>query len=114
MTVTEKTPLLFNNRGSSDSLTSNYDEKKTTGFGQPSSIIWSNVEVSVKQGVRKGSHSILNGVSGFARKGEMLAIMGASGAGKSTLLNTLAKQLGSDYNVEGNIQGESNEITLIK
>ena len=37
----------------------------------------------------KPAKQILQKVSGVARPGEVLAIMGASGAGKSTFLNTL-------------------------
>ena len=37
----------------------------------------------------KPAKQILQNVSGIARPGEVLAIMGASGAGKSTFLNTL-------------------------
>lgn len=36
---------------------------------------------------------ILKDVSGFARPGEMTAIMGASGSGKTSLLNILAQRL---------------------
>lgn len=33
---------------------------------------------------------LLSGVSGMARKGELLTIMGPSGSGKTTLLNALS------------------------
>ncbi|EKG16532.1 ABC transporter-like protein [Macrophomina phaseolina MS6] len=39
-----------------------------------------------------GEKKLLNNVSGFAKPGIMVALMGASGAGKTTLLNTLAQR----------------------
>lgn len=51
---------------------------------------WSDVEYSVPYG--NGTRKLLNGVSGYAKPGLMIALMGASGAGKTTLLNTLAQR----------------------
>ncbi|KAF2087829.1 ABC drug exporter AtrF [Saccharata proteae CBS 121410] len=53
-----------------------------------------------------GEKRLLNGVSGFAKPGLMVALMGASGAGKTTLLNTLARRqkvgvIGGDMLVDG-------------
>ncbi|RMZ87063.1 hypothetical protein DV736_g5713, partial [Chaetothyriales sp. CBS 134916] len=39
-----------------------------------------------------GRRKLLNNISGFAKPGTMIALMGASGAGKTTLLNTLAQR----------------------
>ena len=61
---------------------------------------WANLNVSTspQEGNRfcgllksepKPAKQILQNVSGVARPGEVLAILGASGAGKSTFLNTL-------------------------
>lgn len=52
-------------------------------------ITWENLWVTVSNG-RKGSKPILQGLTGYARPGEVLAIMGPSGCGKSTLLDALA------------------------
>ncbi|PPD75861.1 hypothetical protein GOBAR_DD27213 [Gossypium barbadense] len=52
-------------------------------------LTWADLWVTVSKG-RKGSRAILQGLTGYAEPGKMLAIMGPSGCGKSTLLDTLA------------------------
>lgn len=51
---------------------------------------WENVEYSVPY--QGGQRKLLNKVSGYAKPGVMVALVGASGAGKSTLLNTLSQR----------------------
>ncbi|GAA0176549.1 ATP-binding cassette [Lithospermum erythrorhizon] len=65
-------------------------------------LTWEDLWVTVSL-QRKGSKSILQGVTGYARPGELLAVMGPSGSGKSTLLDALAGRLGSNTRQTGNL-----------
>ena len=61
--------------------------------GDPRAFLtWEDVHVTVAGGSPRGAPEvkILDGISGHARPGEVLAIMGPSGGGKTTLLDTLA------------------------
>ncbi|XP_028798408.1 ABC transporter G family member 11-like [Neltuma alba] len=55
-----------------------------------------------KKGIN-GSRTILAGLTGYAKPGQLLAIMGPSGCGKSTLLDTLAGRLGPKTRQAGEI-----------
>ncbi|KAH8804409.1 ABC-2 type transporter-domain-containing protein [Xylogone sp. PMI_703] len=58
--------------------------------GSESVFTWSDIEYTVPY--LGGEKKLLNKVSGYAKPGVMVALMGASGAGKTTLLNTLAQR----------------------
>ena len=69
---------------------------------------WSDVEYTVPY--LGGEKKLLNKVSGYAKPGVMIALMGASGAGKTTLLNTLAQRqktgiIGGQMLVDGRALG---------
>ncbi|GJM87811.1 hypothetical protein PR202_ga03804 [Eleusine coracana subsp. coracana] len=65
-------------------------------------LSWEDLWVSAPGG-RGGRRTILSGLNGVARPGEVLALMGPSGCGKSTLLDTLAGRLGSNMSQQGDI-----------
>ncbi|KAI0367939.1 hypothetical protein BV20DRAFT_1023294 [Pilatotrama ljubarskyi] len=60
----------------------------------PASLHFSNISYSL------GGRTILDNISGSAKPGQLLAIMGASGAGKSTFLDILARK-----NKKGSVSG---------
>ncbi|CAN6275305.1 unnamed protein product [Urochloa humidicola] len=65
-------------------------------------LTWQDVSVTAvdEKGTRK---VILDRITGCARPGQVLALMGASGSGKTTLLDTLSGRLGQDMNGPGDI-----------
>ncbi|KAL3515520.1 hypothetical protein ACH5RR_022422 [Cinchona calisaya] len=65
-------------------------------------LTWDDLWVTVPNG-SKGCKSILQGLTGYARPGELLAIMGPSGCGKSTLLDALAGRLNTRSKQSGEI-----------
>ncbi|GFY89414.1 white-brown complex-like protein [Actinidia rufa] len=65
-------------------------------------LTWEDLWVTVSDG--KGNRrAIIQGLTGCARPGELLAIMGPSGCGKSTLLDSLAGRLGANTEQAGDI-----------
>ncbi|XP_047328286.1 ABC transporter G family member 1-like [Impatiens glandulifera] len=80
-----------------------YSVNKPTKFSLPCST------------TTKSTKLLLNDVSGEARDGEIMAVLGASGSGKSTLIDALANRI-SKESLKGKItlNGENLESRLLK
>jgi len=105
----------------------NSDQDKVNGFNPQESQSHGSCDIKIEEGISfawsdlnvstepvseskclgltcksaKPVKHILKNVSGLAKPGEVLAIMGASGAGKSTLLNTLLFRHTEGLNISG-------------
>ena len=67
------------------------EEKALQRISSSKSVFtWENVSYTIP--TPQGEKQLLNNVSGYAKPGVMVALMGASGAGKTTLLNTLSQR----------------------
>ncbi|KAI4299112.1 hypothetical protein L6164_032602 [Bauhinia variegata] len=64
-------------------------------------VTWEDLRVTVPNG--KSRKPILQVLTGYAKPGELLAIMGPSGCGKSTLLDALAGRLATNTKQTGKI-----------
>jgi len=60
-------------------------------------------------GISRGGHSVINGLSVKANRGDVIALIGSNGAGKTTLLQIISGILKSD---SGYISFNGNEVAL--
>ncbi|GAB2283355.1 ATP-binding cassette sub- G member 1 [Dionaea muscipula] len=75
--------------------------------------LWVKVAAAGDDHGKEGrQRTILEGVTGYAQPGEVLAIMGPSGCGKSTLLDALAGRLGSNIRKTGEILANGRKKAL--
>ncbi|KAM3377525.1 ABC transporter G family member 1 [Capsicum galapagoense] len=74
-------------------------------------LTWKDLWVTASS-LKNGNKAILKGLTGYARPGELLAIMGPSGCGKSTLLDTIAGRLGLSTRQSGDILINGRKQTL--
>ncbi|KAJ0530206.1 putative ABC-type lipopolysaccharide transporter [Helianthus annuus] len=80
-------------------------------------LTWEDVRVAVSSSNWSAGtdecRSLLNGVTGYAKPGEIVAIMGPSGCGKSTLLDCLAGRLSSNTRHTGRVlvNGQKQRLT---
>ncbi|KAL8234627.1 hypothetical protein R6Q59_020727 [Mikania micrantha] len=72
-------------------------EKRSSG----AFLTWEKLGVAVSSS--NGYRSVLTDANGYAKPGEIVAIMGPSGCGKSTLLDSLAGRLASNTRQTGRI-----------
>ncbi|KAM5577178.1 hypothetical protein ABKV19_007829 [Rosa sericea] len=75
------------------------------------SLTWEDLWVGVGDG-KSEQKMILQGLTGFAQPGEVLAIMGRSGCGKSTILDALAGMPSSSAQQRGKILINGRKETL--
>ncbi|XVF04755.1 hypothetical protein REPUB_Repub05bG0112500 [Reevesia pubescens] len=66
-------------------------------------LVWQDLTVVLPNFGNKPTKRLLQGLSGYAEPGRIMAIMGPSGSGKSTLLDSLAGRLARNVVMTGNI-----------
>ncbi|QCD84117.1 ATP-binding cassette [Vigna unguiculata] len=101
-TNSSPTPLIMQSK---QEFVANVEEERKISNARKEEVMfltWEDLEVTVPSG-RKGRKSILKGLTGYAKPGQLLAVMGPSGSGKSTLLDALAGRLGSNIKQTGKI-----------
>ncbi|KAH9327899.1 hypothetical protein KI387_000007 [Taxus chinensis] len=88
--------------GTSVELTASNTNIPSSDYSLGVWLTWKDVWVTVPS-PRGGSKILVQGLTGHAQPGQMVAIMGPSGSGKSTLLDALAGRLGGATRQAGDI-----------
>ncbi|KAI3851993.1 hypothetical protein MKW98_019992 [Papaver atlanticum] len=85
-----------------------------TCFRQNNELLTADT-VEGQTSMRSKTKVLLNDISGVAKEGEILAVLGASGSGKSTLIDALANRI-SRENLKGTVtlNGEALDSRLLK
>ncbi|XP_064471479.1 ATP-binding cassette subfamily G member 4-like [Ornithodoros turicata] len=97
---------------SNDAVTVEIPRSNTSSLDRPNGcrsfetikVEWKNLTFKITDGKEKGK-VLVNNLSGVARPGTLMAIMGPSGAGKTTLLNMLTGYYDAGYEGEVHING---------
>ncbi|XP_045819245.1 ABC transporter G family member 1-like [Trifolium pratense] len=97
---------------SREKVSSNKGGEEENGISLTWKDLWVTVAASSSKGKMKENKSILDGLTGYAKPGQLLAIMGPSGCGKSTLLDALAGRLDSNTRQSGEILINGNKQAL--
>uniref|UniRef100_A0A2N9GIX3 ABC transporter domain-containing protein n=1 Tax=Fagus sylvatica TaxID=28930 RepID=A0A2N9GIX3_FAGSY len=66
-------------------------------------LVWEDLTVVIPNFGNGHTRRLLDGLSGYAEPGRIMAIMGPSGSGKSTLLDSLAGRLSGKVVMTGNV-----------
>ncbi|XP_024992058.1 ABC transporter G family member 6-like [Cynara cardunculus var. scolymus] len=84
-------------------------------FGQRERLGGSSMDPVGRENMFSRSKVLLNDISGQARDGELMAVLGASGSGKSTLIDALANRIAKG-SLKGTVtlNGEQLESRLLK
>ncbi|XP_020552901.1 ABC transporter G family member 1 [Sesamum indicum] len=92
-----------------------YSVRVTSKVGLPSFFCRRAADPVSGETLSSGTKTILSDISGEARDGEIMAVMGASGSGKSTLIDALANRMAKG-SVKGSVKlnGEELESRLLK
>eukprot|EP01018_Ginkgo_biloba_P007517 Gb_05238 [translate_table: standard] len=77
-----------------------FDEDNQLDYSSGAWLTWNNLWVTANRGKTR---ALLQGLTGFAQPGQIMAIMGPSGSGKSTLLDALAGRLAANTEQTGDI-----------
>ncbi|XP_068311557.1 ABC transporter G family member 15-like [Pyrus communis] len=75
-------------------------------------LVWEDLSVVLPKFGNGHTRRLLDGLSGFAEPGRIMAIMGPSGSGKSTLLDSLAGRLSQNLVMTGNVLVNGNKMRL--